>query len=464
VLQLRREPCPDLASGLLLCRQAPLGKANGIRGRASFPGVAEGEEVVDLGVSDNYDIEEDSFVEAIVTIANDSVLLRAIKNPNTMGDRAFISYQHDTVPNRFWGRGVAEKGFNMQKALDSELRGRIDAMALTIHPMMGVDATRMPRGMDLTVRPGKSILTQGDPSQVLRPMNFGQVSPSTFSQSGELERMLQMGTGSMDSAAPVGVSPRNNTASGMSMMLSGAIKRSKRTLSNIERHFTSPLVHKAAWRYMDFAPLKYPVTDVKFVVNSTLGIMAREVEQQQLTSLLQTVQAGTPEFYMLLKSIYENSSIADREQMIKLTEQKLQQALNPQPPQPTPADQIAMQKLQVDAMEKQGRVQNERIRAQADMMRAAAEASKADSAEVKAITESILNLAKAEAEEVGSNMARYTAIVDAIAQSTGEKNESGNTEAVRGNVGSVPAPRMEAADGGVSNPGGSPQGGGMAGL
>ncbi len=59
-----------------------------------------------------------------------------------LNDRPFVSYQNDRVPSKFWGRGVAEKGFNPQKALDAELRARIDALALTTHPMMGLDATR----------------------------------------------------------------------------------------------------------------------------------------------------------------------------------------------------------------------------------------------------------------------------------------------------------------------------------
>ena len=76
--------------------------------------------------------EDEVLVEAIITIANDGELLKAVRNPYVMNDRCFVAYQHDTVPNRFWGRGVAEKGYNPQKALDAELRGRIDAMSLAI--------------------------------------------------------------------------------------------------------------------------------------------------------------------------------------------------------------------------------------------------------------------------------------------------------------------------------------------
>ncbi len=154
-----------------------------------------------------------------------------------MGDRPFVSYQHDRVPNKFWGRGIAEKGYNPQKALDAELRARIDALALTTHPMMGVDATRLPRGVKFEVKAGKTILTNGDPRQTLMPLNFGSLAQSTFTEAAELERMVQMGTGAMDSANSNFANPRNSTASGMSMLQAASIKRQKRTIMNFQENF-----------------------------------------------------------------------------------------------------------------------------------------------------------------------------------------------------------------------------------
>jgi len=291
----------------------------------------EDEELADLGVDDNFDIEEDELIEAIVTIANDRLVLKSVENPYMMGDRCFMSYQHDTVPNRFWGRGIAEKGYNPQKALDAELRGRIDAMALAIHPMVGVDSTKIPRGENFSVRPGRTVLTTGDPRQVLMPFNFGAVSGNTFPQAGELERMIQMGTGSMDSATGTGSQPRNQTASGMSMIQSGAIKRSKRTMANIEENLIEPLVHKAMWRYMQFDPDRYPIKDVKFIAYSTLGIMARELEQSNLANLMKTVPADSPAYWMLIRSFYENSAIFEKERMLQVIDGMMDKILNPQP-------------------------------------------------------------------------------------------------------------------------------------
>ena len=91
----------------------------------------------------------DFYVEAIVVIANGGTLLKAEKNPYMMQDRPVVAFPWDIVPSRFWGRGVCEKGYNSQKALDAELRARIDALALTVHPMMAMDATRYLAGQSL---------------------------------------------------------------------------------------------------------------------------------------------------------------------------------------------------------------------------------------------------------------------------------------------------------------------------
>jgi len=324
----------------------------------------EGEEVVELFDEDDEEgegMDEDDLVEAIVTVANGTTLLRAIANPNIMKDRAFVAYPHERVPNQFWGRGVMEKGFNPQKALDAELRGRIDAMALAVHPMMGIDASRMTRGGNYGVSAGKNIFTNGNPNEILSPIQFGQVTQATFSQSGELERMVQMATGAMDSATPIGENRRNETSSGMSMIMSGSIKRTKRTLANIERMFTKPLIHKCAWRYMQYAPDRYPVTDIKWKVLATMGQVARELEQQNMAQMMQTVPQESPAFWMLMKGMYENSDLSYREEMLPLIDQLMQDSLKKQqaPPQDEPLVAIKKQEIELKAQIDQAKLQLE---------------------------------------------------------------------------------------------------------
>jgi hypothetical protein len=295
---------------------------------------------------DNFNYEDDELVEAVVTIANDSVVLRAAENPYMMHDRPFIAYQHDRVPTKFWGRGVTEKGYNPQKALDAELRARIDALALTTHPMMGLDATRLPRGTKFDIRPGKTILTNGDPKSVLMPLNFGSLSQSTFTEAAELERMVQMGTGAMDTANSNFSNPRNSTASGMSMLQAASIKRQKRTLLNFQDSFLIPMINKTVWRKIQFDNERYPAVDFKFKAYSSLGIMAKELETTQMVQLLSMTPQGSPAFFVILTSIFENSSLSNRQQLV----QAIQQMMQPNPEEQQ-VKQIEMQKSMLELEE-----------------------------------------------------------------------------------------------------------------
>ena len=285
------------------------------------------------------DADSSYYVEAVVVIANGGTLLKATENPYMMQDRPVVAFPWDVVPSRFWGRGVCEKGYNSQKALDAELRARIDALALTIHPMMAMDASRMPRGAKPTIQPGKTILTNGNPSEILQPFNFGQVNQITFAQAQALQTMVQTATGAIDSAGIAGSINGQSTASGVSMSLGAIIKRHKRTLINFQEAFLIPFVTKAAWRYMQFEPEMYPVADYKFHTSSSLGIIAREYEVTQLVQLLQTMSPDTPMYPKLVMSIIDNMNLSNREELIQV----LEQANTPNPEAEQAAQQAAQQ-------------------------------------------------------------------------------------------------------------------------
>ena len=256
--------------------------------------------------------KKDELVEAVVTICNDEHILRVEQNLFIMEDRPFISYQHDLVPNKFWGRGVSEKAYNAQKALDAEMRARIDSLALTTTPMMAADATRLPRGVKFEVRPGKTVLTNGNPRDAIMPLDMETTDPSTFDQVNSLQAMIQMGTGTSDAVAG-----DRATASGMSMQQSAAIKRQKRTLMNFQNTFLVPLIQKAMWRKIQFDVDRYPVNDYKFIPYSTMGIMAKELEMNQMVQMLQSIPKDSPAFDVILLAMMQNSSIHNRDQIVQ---------------------------------------------------------------------------------------------------------------------------------------------------
>jgi len=302
----------------------------------------EEEEIVQLNEKES---DDSMYVEVIIVIANGGQLLKVEQNPYMMGDRPIVAFPWDVVPSRFWGRGVCEKGYNSQKALDTELRARIDALALTIHPMMAIDASRLPRGMKPEIRPGKMLLTNGNPAEILQPFKFGGLDQTSFVQAQSLQTMVQQATGAIDAAGIPGSINGDATAAGISMSLGAIIKRHKRTLINFQELFLIPMVQKTAWRYMQFNPDLYPVSDFKFVPSSSLGIIAREYEVTQLVQLLQTMQADSPMYPMLIESIIDNMNLSNREEMIA----KLRQANQPNPE----AQQAAQMQMQVQMAKEQ---------------------------------------------------------------------------------------------------------------
>ena len=306
---------------------------------------------------------KDELIEAVVTIVNDEYILRVEENAFMMVDRPFVSYQHDIVPNKFWGRGVAEKGYNPQKALDAEMRARIDSLAMTTTPMMAADATRLPRGTKFEIRTGKTVLTNGNPREAIMPLDMGQTDPSTFNQVASLQNMIQMGTGSAD------MGQTQDTASGMSMMQSASIKRQKRTLMNFQNTFLIPLINKSMYRKIQFDVDRYPVTDYKFVPYSTMGIMAKELEMQQMVQMLQAIPKDSPAFNVILLAMMQNSSIHNRDQIVFALNQG--QAVNPEMEQMEQMGmQLTMQQAQANIAKTQAEAQEEQAKAQLHMANA----------------------------------------------------------------------------------------------
>ncbi len=323
----------------------------------------DGAEMVDLFPESSTADTYSDLVEAIIVIANDGLLLKAEANPYMMKDRPVIAYQDDTVPNRFWGRGTVEKAYNMQKAIDAQLRSHLDSLALTTAPMIAMDATRLPRGAKFEVKPGKAILTNGAPSEILYPFKFGQTSPENAATAREFERMLLQATGTLDSQGMVSAASRDSTGQGMSMAMAGIIKKYKRTLTNFQEDFLIPLIKKAAFRYMQFDPERYPSVDMKFIPTGNLGMMAREYEQQQLIGLLQTLGPDTPVLPVLLKGIIGNSSLSNRAELIATLDQMSQP--NPEQQQMQQmAQQMQMEQSQATTASLQARAQRDQAEAQ----------------------------------------------------------------------------------------------------
>ena len=365
----------------------------------------DGEEVVDLFPEGSMAEDYEDMIEAIVVIADDQWLLKAEENPYMMKDRPIVAYQADSMPGRFWGRGTAEKGYNMQKAIDAQIRSHLDSLALTTAPMMAMDATRLPRGAKYDVKPGKNLLVNGNPNEIMMPFKFGTTDPQNFQTAQNFQAMLLQATGTIDSTAMPGqVAAGEASGAGLSMALSGLMKKNKRTLINFQEDFLIPFITKAAYRFMQFDPDRYPVQDFVFLPVSTLGMVAREYEQQQMMGLMSTLGAESPIVPLLLQGVIQGSSISNREEIVA----GLQQMSQPDPMQQQMQQlalataQATLQKTQAEAAKAMAEAQKAGAQAQAipveTQIKAVEAANKPMGTDPFTQVEKIANLALKEAD------------------------------------------------------------------
>jgi hypothetical protein len=287
-----------------------------------------------------------------------------------MKDRPIVTYTPEKVPGRLVGIGTVEKGYNMQKAIDAQLRSHLDSLALTTAPMMAADATRLPRGVNYKVQPGKTLLTNGNPNEILFPFKFGSTDAGNITTAQQFEVMLLQATGTLDSQAMTrSVAQGEAGGASMSLAMSSIIKKNKQALMNFQDDFLIPLIKKVAYRYMQYDPERYPSRDFTFVPASTLGMVAREYEQQQFIGLLQTLGPDSPVLPLVLKGIIKGSSLSNKEELSAALDQ-----MN----QPDPAQQqmvMAQQEAQIGLLqaqiaELQGRAQESQANAQESLAKA----------------------------------------------------------------------------------------------
>ena len=341
----------------------------GLVPREHLENLEEQKDIVDLFPESSAADEYTDLVEAIIVIANDNLLLKAEPNPYMMKDRPIITYQADTVPNRIMGRGTIEKAYNMQKAMDAQIRSHLDSLALTTSPMIAMDATRLPRGAKFEVKPGKAILTNGAPSEILMPFKFGTTDQGNIQTATAFQTMLLQATGTLDSQGLVSAVARDGGQGGMSMAIASIIKKYKRTLVNFQEDFLMPFIKKAAFRYMQFDPERYPSVDMNFIPTATLGIIAREYEQQQFIGLLQTLGPNTPVMPLILKGIVGNSSFTNRYELMDALEKM--SAPDPQAQQMQQAQQqLALQAAQAQIAVNTTQAEQNRAEATKTMMEA----------------------------------------------------------------------------------------------
>lgn len=304
-------------------------------------------------------------VEAVVHIVNGRVLL-AQEQPYMARERPIKMWRVGRVPGRLHGRGLAERGNQMQRGADAQLRAHIDALGFTGSPMFGLDATRLPKGFNFTVAPGRNILFQGPPKDGFERLNMGTSDPAILTTAETFERMGLQAMGAGDAGNIPSLVRGNADANTLSLALAGLIKRHKSILRAFQRQFLQPTVRFQMICYMQFDPQVFPPKDFSFRVAGTMGILAREYEQQNLLRMMSTLGPTSPLVPLLLAEIVRFSSVQARDRLYNALQQAAAKMQQPDP--------VEQQRIQIEMGRAVGEVQKlaaetQRIRGQAEQDR-----------------------------------------------------------------------------------------------
>jgi hypothetical protein len=202
----------------------------------------------------------------------------------------------------------------------------------------------------------------------MMPMKFGQTDAANAAQAREFERMFLQATGTMDTSQFSGGMPDGAKTGAVSMMLGTILKKHKRTITTFQETFLIPMINKIAYRYMQFDPERFPAQDFSFCPTGSLGVVAREIEQQQLVALLQTMSQESPAYNIVLKGIIQNSNVSFKEQLV----QQLEQAIAPSP-EAQQMQQMQQQLAMQDAQLKMAKTDAEVKKLQAEAQQTAVE-------------------------------------------------------------------------------------------
>ena len=359
------------------------------------------------------DLSEDSMVEAMVVwVEGTNEPLWAGELPYVDGEKSYRVFGYDTSAGGIFGRGVGHKILQVQKAQDGNIRARLDALAYAIHPMVGVNSLSLVSRRRMKVGPGKQILFNGPPRDAVSVFSLGDVPQSAFLTGQELNQMAQASSGLQNFQ---GANVDYQSGVGLDVLGQAAINRNRKIVEGLT-NFLADIIRLFVWRSVQFNPGKYPpiMEDVRVVIAAKS--LTRRSEMAQIGNMLKTVPDSSPAYWRLLIKFFELSDLPDKLEIIGDLEQLAEMVLNPRPPQPTVQEQVLLRQIELEEKraEVSLRLQAERVRA--ELVRAAAALERIDTEEVRNKATAILNIARAEAQELGSQLSAYKALVDQLTE------------------------------------------------
>ena len=276
-------------------KAADTGHANRIYDVFTFSGSVQNRFLYDF--IDDLQGGDHSYTEVIVVMCNSHVI-KCVPNPFPGQRRPYHMVPWTDVPGQAFGRGVAEKIFDAQKNVNRLMRMYIDNKRLSGNLMTAIDKSKMARGTDLTLYPGKNWEFEGafqdaDVRRLLQPIIFPDVTAGVLEAIGTMVAWADQSSG-IPKILEGQPGQDSSTAYAENQRIASASKQLGLVLKNYDIHAWIPVVESFYDWNMEF--LKDQAVKGDFQVIAT-GFATfenkhlRKLDLERLLMLSQQLQA-----------------------------------------------------------------------------------------------------------------------------------------------------------------------------
>ena len=219
-------------------------------------------------------------------------VLRAVLNPFTPERIPFQTVPYEINPYQLFGVGVPENMEDAQLLMNGHVRMAIDNLALAGNLVFDVDEASLVPGQNIDIFPGKIFRRQsGVTGTAINGLKFPNTAGENLQMYMQARQLADEETGIPSVMhGQTGVTGTGRTASGLSMLLSGASLSIKTVMKNIDDFLLKPLGEAMFQWNMQFDEDNPDVVgDLEIKPHGVASVMQKEVRSQRLTALLQTV-------------------------------------------------------------------------------------------------------------------------------------------------------------------------------
>lgn len=159
--------------------------------------------------------------DEVITVLDRDVCVQSGTNPHWHGEKCFQAYRPTHIPRRFEGKGVIEPMEDLQKEINELRRARRDNAYLILQKCFAFHDGMLETD-NFKFGPGLGIPVNGDPREILFPLNVGDIPYAGYKEEEALKADVQFTSGISDPATDGSV---QQTATGAQLVHSATSRR-----------------------------------------------------------------------------------------------------------------------------------------------------------------------------------------------------------------------------------------------